>query len=63
MEELEVLLKEQEQQKITIGNYKAVISGYSRTIRELHDQHIDFKSDYNNVLKEYDAIKNGYNRC
>ena len=58
MEELEVLLKEQEQQKITIGNYKAVISGYSRTIRELHDQHIDFKSDYNNVLKEYDAIKN-----
>lgn len=58
MEELEVLLKEQEQQKITIGNYKAVIAGYSRTIRELHDQHIDFKADYNDALKEYDAIKN-----
>ena len=58
MEELEVLLKEQEQQKITIGNYKAVIAGYSRTIRELHDQHIDLKSDYNDALKEYDAFKN-----
>lgn len=58
MEELEVLLKEQEQQKITIGNYKAMIAGYSRTIRELHDQHFDFKSDYNDVLKEYDTIKN-----
>ena len=58
MEELEVLLKEQEQQKITIGNYKAMIAGYSRTIKELHDQHFDFKSDYNDVLKEYDTIKN-----
>lgn len=58
MEELEVLLKEQEQQKITIGNYKAVIAGYSRTISELHDQHIDLKSDYNDALKEYDAFKN-----
>ena len=58
MEELEVLLKEQEQQKITIGNYKAVIAGYSRTISELHDQHIDLKSDYNDALKEYDEFKN-----
>lgn len=58
MEELEVLLKEQEQQKITIDNYKAVIAGYSRTISELHDQHIDLKSDYNDALKEYDEFKN-----
>lgn len=58
MEELEVLLKEQEQQKITIGNYKAMIAGYSQTIKELHDKQIDLKSDYNDTLKEYDAIKN-----
>lgn len=58
MEELEVLLKEQEQQKITIGNYKAMIAGYSTTIKELQDQLIDLKADYNDTLKEYDAIKN-----
>ena len=58
MEELEVLLKEQEQQKITIGNYKAMIEGYSTTIKELQDQLIDLKADYNDTLKEYDAIKN-----
>ncbi len=58
MEELEVLLKEQEQQKITIGNYKAMIEGYSTTIEELQDQLIDLKADYNDTLKEYDAIKN-----
>lgn len=58
MEELEVLLKEQEQQKITIRNYKAVILGYSKRIKELQDQQIDVKSDYNDTLKEYDAIKN-----
>lgn len=61
MEELEVLLKEQEQQKITIRNYKAVILGYKRRIKELHDQQIDFKSEYSDVLKEYDAIKNSTN--
>ena len=58
MEELEVLLKEQEQQKITIDNYKAMIAGYSTTIKELQDQLIDLKADYNDTLKEYDAIKN-----
>ena len=58
MEELEVLLKEQEQQKIAIGNYKAMIAGYSTTIKELQDQLIDLKADYNDTLKEYDAIKN-----
>lgn len=58
MEELEVLLKEQEQQKITIDNYKATIAGYSTTIKELQDQLIDLKADYNDTLKEYDAIKN-----
>lgn len=58
MEELEVLLKEQEQQKITIDNYKARIAGYSTTIKELQDQLIDLKADYNDTLKEYDAIKN-----
>lgn len=58
MEELEVLLKEQEQQKITIDNYKAIIAGYSTTIKELQDQLIDLKADYNDTLKEYDAIKN-----
>ena len=58
MEELEVLLKEQEQQKITIRNYKAVLLGYSKRIKELQDQLIDCKSEYNDVLKEYDAIKN-----
>lgn len=58
MEELEVLLKEQEQQKITIGNYKSMIAGYSTTIKELQDQLIDLKADYNDTLKEYDAIKN-----
>lgn len=58
MEELEVLLKEQEQQQITIGNYKAIIAGYSTTIKELQDQLIDLKADYNDTLKEYDAIKN-----
>ena len=58
MEELEVLLKEQEQQKITINNYKAMIAGYSTTIKELQDQLIDLKTDYNDTLKEYDAIKN-----
>ena len=58
MEELEVLLKEQEQQQITIGNYKSMIKGYSTTIEELQDQLIDLKTDYNDTLKEYDAIKN-----
>lgn len=58
MEELEVLLKEQEQQQITIGNYKSMIAGYSTTIQELQDQLIDLKADYNDTLKEYDAIKN-----
>lgn len=58
MEELEVLLKEQEQQKITIDNYKAMIAGYSTTIKELQDQLIDLKADYNDTFKEYDAIKN-----
>lgn len=58
MEELEVLLKEQEQQKIRIDNYKAMIAGYSTTIKELQDQLIDLKADYNDTLKEYDAIKN-----
>lgn len=58
MEELEVLLKEQEQQKIKIDNYKATIAGYSTTIKELQDQLIDLKADYNDTLKEYDAIKN-----
>lgn len=58
MEELEVLLKEQEQQQITIGNYKAMIAGYSKTIKELHDKQIDLKTDYNDVFKKYDAFKN-----
>lgn len=58
MEELEVLLKEQEQQQIAIGNYKSMIAGYSTTIKELQDQLIDLKADYNDTLKEYDAIKN-----
>lgn len=58
MEELEVLLKEQEQQQITIGNYKAMIAGYSKTIKELHDKQIDLKADYNDVFKKYDAFKN-----
>lgn len=58
MEELEVLLKEQEQQKIAIDNYKSMIAGYSTTIEELQDQLIDLKADYNDTLKEYDAIKN-----
>ena len=58
MEELEVLLKEQEQQKIAINNYKAMIAGYSTTIKELQDKLIDLKADYNDTLKEYDAIKN-----
>ena len=58
MEELEVLLKEQEQQQIAIGNYKAMIAGYSKTIKELHDKQIDLKADYNDVFKKYDAFKN-----
>lgn len=58
MEELEVLLKEQEQQKITIGNYKAMIAGYSKTIKELHDKQIDLKADYNDAFKKYDTLKN-----
>ena len=58
MEELEVLLKEQEQQKITIGNYKAMIAGYSKTIKELHDKQIDLKADYNDAFKKYDTFKN-----
>ena len=58
MEELEVLLKEQEQQQITIGNYKAMIAGYSKTIKELHDKQIDLKADYNDAFKKYDAFKN-----
>lgn len=63
MEELEVLLKEQEQQKITIDNYKAMIAGYSTTIKELQDQLIDLKADYNDTLKEYDAIKNSTDKA
>ena len=63
MEELEVLLKEQEQQKITIYNYKAMIAGYSTTIKELQDQLIDLKADYNDTLKEYDAIKNSTDKA
>ena len=58
MEELEVLLKEQEQQKITIDNYKAMIAGYSTTIKELQDKQIDLKADYNDVFKKYDTFKN-----
>ena len=58
MEELEVLLKEQEQQQITIGNYKSMIAGYSKTIKELHDKQIDLQADYHDTLKKYDAFKN-----
>lgn len=57
MEELEVLIKEQEQIKSNIDNYSAMIAGYSQSLKDIEFKHIDSKTDYQSKLEEYDKIK------
>lgn len=57
MEELEVLIKEQQQIKSNIDNYSAMIAGYSQSLKDIEFKHIDSKTDYQTKLEEYDKIK------
>lgn len=57
MDELEVLIKEQQQIESNIANYSAMIAGYSQSLKDIEFKYIDSKTDYQSKLEEYDKIK------
>ena len=61
MEELEVLIKKQEQVEKDINFYQEQIDAYSSNISNLEDKKIDLKITYKELIEEYDKVKDSEN--
>ena len=61
MEELEVLIKKQEEVEKDINSYESQIKALSSSITNLKDQKHDFRYKYKELKEEYDKVKDSQN--
>ena len=61
MEELEVLIKKQEQVEKDINDFESQIKALSSSITNLKDQKRDFRYTYKELKEEYDKVKDSQN--
>ena len=61
MEELEVLIKKQEQVEKDINSYQAHVDAHSSNIINLKDRKIDLQNTYKELKEEYDKVKDSKN--